>query len=102
MDLQLAGQRALVFGSSSGLGRELAKVLAAEGARVVVTSRDTERGESAKNYAAAENFVVGDLTVEGDAATCVGSFASSCPAPLGWASCATDCAHGALGCRGNA
>lgn len=71
MDLQLAGQRALVFGSSSGLGRELAKVLAAEGARVVVTSRDSERGESAKNYAAAENFVVGDLAVEGDAARMV-------------------------------
>jgi 3-oxoacyl-[acyl-carrier protein] reductase len=71
MDLQLAGQRALVFGSSSGLGRELAKVLAAEGARVVVTSREVERGESAKNYAAAEGFVVGDLSIEGDAARMV-------------------------------
>jgi NAD(P)-dependent dehydrogenase (short-subunit alcohol dehydrogenase family) len=71
MDLQLAGQRALVFGSSSGLGRELARVLAAEGARVVVTSREVERGESAKNYAAAEGFVVGDLSIEGDAARMV-------------------------------
>jgi 3-oxoacyl-[acyl-carrier protein] reductase len=75
MDLQLAGQRALVFGSSSGLGRELAKVLAAEGARVVVTSREVERGESAKNYAAAEGFVVGDLSIEGDAARMVGQAA---------------------------
>jgi NAD(P)-dependent dehydrogenase (short-subunit alcohol dehydrogenase family) len=71
MDLHLAGQRALVFGSSSGLGRELARVLAAEGARVVVTSREVERGESAKNYAAAEGFVVGDLSIEGDAARMV-------------------------------
>jgi NAD(P)-dependent dehydrogenase (short-subunit alcohol dehydrogenase family) len=75
MDLQLAGQRALVFGSSSGLGRELARVLAAEGARVVVTSREVERGESAKNYAAAEGFVVGDLSIEGDAARMVGQAA---------------------------
>jgi NAD(P)-dependent dehydrogenase (short-subunit alcohol dehydrogenase family) len=75
MDLHLAGQRALVFGSSSGLGRELARVLAAEGARVVVTSREVERGESAKNYAAAEGFVVGDLSIEGDAARMVGQAA---------------------------
>jgi NAD(P)-dependent dehydrogenase (short-subunit alcohol dehydrogenase family) len=57
------------------LGRELAKVLAAEGARVVVTSREVERGESAKNYAAAEGFVVGDLSIEGDAARMVGQAA---------------------------
>ncbi|MFZ9697054.1 MAG: SDR family oxidoreductase [Ilumatobacteraceae bacterium] len=67
MDLCLVGQRALVFGSSSGLGRELAAVLGEEGARVVVTSRDAGRGSEAKQHTGAEAYVVGDLTVEGDA-----------------------------------
>lgn len=36
---------ALVTGSTSGIGREVARRLAGEGARVVVTGRDEERGE---------------------------------------------------------
>ena len=76
MDLQLAGQRALVFGSSSGLGRELAKVLVEEGARVVVTSRETDRGEQARTHAGAEGSIVGDLTVPGDAARMVNGAAN--------------------------
>ncbi|MEU3182972.1 SDR family oxidoreductase [Streptomyces sp. NPDC006923] len=43
MDLQLAGKRALVTGSSSGLGEEIARLLAAEGAAVVVHGRDEAR-----------------------------------------------------------
>jgi len=41
----LAGQVALVTGTTSGLGRRFAKVLAAAGARVVVTGRRFERLE---------------------------------------------------------
>lgn len=43
MDLGLQGRVALVGGASSGIGRATAQMLVAEGARVVVTSRDPER-----------------------------------------------------------
>jgi len=46
MDLFLKGKRALVSGSSSGLGAECARVLAREGVSVVVTGRDRERAEA--------------------------------------------------------
>src|SRR5882757_6269305 len=46
MELQLAGKRALVTGSTGGLGEEIAKVLAAEGAAVIVHGRDRARAES--------------------------------------------------------
>ena len=36
---------AIVTGSTSGLGREIARIFAIEGARVVVTGRNQERGE---------------------------------------------------------
>ena len=45
----LHGARALVLGSSSGLGRAVAAALAAEGAAVAVVSRDHERAEEARS-----------------------------------------------------
>ena len=46
MDLQLKGKRALISGSSSGLGAECARTLAREGVSVVVTGRDRARAEA--------------------------------------------------------
>lgn len=45
MDLQLAGKRALVTGSNSGIGRAIALALAAEGVEVVVHGRRQPESE---------------------------------------------------------
>lgn len=42
--MRLEGERALVTGSTAGIGREIATRFAAEGASVVVTGRDRSRG----------------------------------------------------------
>jgi NAD(P)-dependent dehydrogenase (short-subunit alcohol dehydrogenase family) len=73
MDLRLAGKRALVTGSSSGIGTGIAKVLAAEGAAVVVHGRNEERTERVRAELEAAGAQVasalGDLaTDEGSAA----------------------------------
>lgn len=45
MDLQLADKRALVTGSTSGIGAEIARMLAQEGVKVVVHGRDRTRAQ---------------------------------------------------------
>ncbi len=47
MDLQLTGKRAIITGSSAGIGFAIAKRLAGEGATVVVNSRSQERADAA-------------------------------------------------------
>jgi NAD(P)-dependent dehydrogenase (short-subunit alcohol dehydrogenase family) len=68
MDLGLVGRRALVFGSSAGLGEAAAAGLAREGARVAVTSRDAGRAEAARARVGAEVALHGDLADDGVAA----------------------------------
>ncbi len=46
MDLQLTGKRALVTGSTAGIGLAIAESLAAEGAHVIVNGRTTARVEA--------------------------------------------------------
>lgn len=65
MDLQLDGRRALVTGSSSGIGEETARMLAQEGARVVVHGRNRERAERIAAEIGAAGVAIGDLSDEG-------------------------------------
>lgn len=76
MDLQLAGKRALVFGSSSGLGKAIAAQLAAEGARVIIAGRDESRLRAAAAAMQAVGWVSGDLAGSGEAERMVGEAAS--------------------------
>jgi len=66
--VRLAGERALVTGSTSGLGRAIAVEFAQEGAAVVVTGRHQERGDSVVAEIAATGgtaaFVAADLSDE--------------------------------------
>jgi NAD(P)-dependent dehydrogenase (short-subunit alcohol dehydrogenase family) len=54
MDLQLNGKRALVTGSTVGIGFAIAKALAQEGAEVIVNSRTEEKVSEAKRRIATE------------------------------------------------
>jgi 3-oxoacyl-[acyl-carrier protein] reductase len=58
MDMQLAGKTALVTGASVGIGRAIAKALAAEGVRVAVSARRMEKLEE----------LAGEITAAGGAA----------------------------------
>src|SRR5205085_4595301 len=62
MDLGLRDRVCLVTGSTSGIGLETAKLLAAEGARVVVTGRGMERVEQARAETGAALGIVADLS----------------------------------------
>jgi NAD(P)-dependent dehydrogenase (short-subunit alcohol dehydrogenase family) len=62
MDLGLRDRVCLVTGSTSGIGLETARLLAEEGARVVVTGRDPERVEQARKQANAEFGAAYDLS----------------------------------------
>ena len=68
MDLRLAGKRALVTGSSSGIGEAIVKLLAAEGVAVVVHGRDESRAnvvaEAIRAKGGEAEVALGDLTTD--------------------------------------
>lgn len=70
MDLQLAGKRALVTGSSSGIGAAIALGLAGEGVSVVVHGRDKARADAVAEDVAAfgvrSAVVIGSVTSDQD------------------------------------
>ena len=71
MDLRLAGKRALVTGSSSGIGEAIVKLLAGEGVAVVVHGRDESRANAVAEAIRAKGgeaeVALGDLTTDAGA-----------------------------------
>ena len=63
MELGLADRVCVVTGSTAGIGLETARLLAAEGAQVVVSGRDPERVEAAQAEVGAALGVPGDLAL---------------------------------------
>jgi 3-oxoacyl-[acyl-carrier protein] reductase len=61
VDLGLTDRVCLVTGSTAGIGLETARILAAEGARVVVTGRDETRVKTAKQETGAALGIATDL-----------------------------------------
>ena len=68
MNLNLENKRVLVTGSSSGLGEAIVKLLAAEGAKVIVHGRNEERtsavAEAVIELGGFAEYVLGDLTTD--------------------------------------
>jgi NAD(P)-dependent dehydrogenase (short-subunit alcohol dehydrogenase family) len=73
--MRLAGEQALVTGSTAGIGRAIAARFAGEGARVVVTGRDAARGDAVVATIDAAGgsavFLAADLAADGAAAELV-------------------------------
>jgi len=72
MDLKIAGKRALVTGSSAGIGAAIALRLAQEGVRVVVHGRSEQRAQSMadeiRGQGGQARAVLGDLATDAGAA----------------------------------
>jgi 3-oxoacyl-[acyl-carrier protein] reductase len=64
VDLQLVGRRALVTGSSSGIGAGVARTLAEEGAKVIVHGRNRKRAEKVAAEIGAAGVAIGDLSTD--------------------------------------
>jgi NAD(P)-dependent dehydrogenase (short-subunit alcohol dehydrogenase family) len=67
MDLDLRDRVCLVTGSTGGIGLATARLLGAEGARVVVTGRDSEHVDRAREEVGAALGVVADVAEPGAA-----------------------------------
>jgi NAD(P)-dependent dehydrogenase (short-subunit alcohol dehydrogenase family) len=82
MDLKLKGKRALVTGSSSGIGEAIARMLAQEGCAVVVHGRNRERAEKVAADIKAAGIALGSLATDEGAATVHGQARAALGGPI--------------------
>jgi len=97
MDLLYSGRRVLVVGASAGIGEATARLLAAEGARVMIASRDaTTLAATAEAIAAAAGarpaIAVGDITEAGAAEALV----AAAVLEMGGLDAVVDCVGGSI------
>ena len=68
MNMLLKGKRALITGSTSGIGAQCARVLAGEGVSVVINGRSADRAaavtDEIRKVGGEAKFVLGDVTTE--------------------------------------
>jgi hypothetical protein len=74
MNLQLNGKRALVTGSTAGIGLAIATVLAKEGAEVIVNGRTQQRVDQAIRASGAAHGIAADLGTEAGARATIERF----------------------------
>jgi NAD(P)-dependent dehydrogenase (short-subunit alcohol dehydrogenase family) len=82
VDLQLAGKRALVTGSSSGIGVGIARMLKEEGCAVVVHGRNRERTEKVAFEIRAAGMAIGSLSTDEGAAAVIGQAKAALGGPI--------------------
>lgn len=96
MDLKLKGKRALVTGSSSGIGAAIALELASEGVSVVVHGRDAAKTADVawevRARGVGASVALGDLTSDADA----GAIADAALAAFGCIDILVNCAGGVV------
>jgi 3-oxoacyl-[acyl-carrier protein] reductase len=71
MNLELKGKKALVLGSSTGLGRAVAESLIAEGVEVCIVSRNLDNITKTAKEIGTKYFDVADLSIKGETAKLV-------------------------------
>lgn len=64
MDLNLNNKRALIFGSTGGIGKSVAEAMIKEGASVFINGRTEEKCQAIANEIGAAGFYAGDLSQE--------------------------------------
>jgi NAD(P)-dependent dehydrogenase (short-subunit alcohol dehydrogenase family) len=77
MELELSGKRALVTGSSRGIGLAIAKRLLAEGCTVALNARDGAALAATAQSIGAATSVVGDVTIADEARRVVATAAAA-------------------------
>lgn len=83
MDLQLAGRRALVTGASRGIGRAIARALAAEGCALAICARGADGLRAAAEELRATGTTVHDVVVDVSDGDALAAFVTAAAAELG-------------------